>query len=240
MAKTGQAKRLASEPELVVSPAHPVPSALVRTLRGISTLTVPSLAVAMTLAVAWQWSLAPFEFFDGVLSPARVQELYPSVWLTWGHALVPCVFLIANLVNRRYGEHMTSIHVLASWAVSAVCAIGIMSNLIPLPMPHDDLPTLRHAISFFAAMILGQLVGAYVFERTRGVAWWNAPAYSALASSLVAVPLYYVLAFGGSDWIWVNRMTIDLGLKAFMSFALLVPYFLLRPIVRPLTGLGGY
>lgn len=237
---TGQAKRLASEPELVVSPAHPVPSTLARTLRGISILTIPSLAVATTLAMAWQSSQAPFELFDGVLSPAHVQELYPSLWLTWGHALVPCVFLIANLVNRRYGERMTSNHVLASWAVSALVAIGILSNVIPLETSHEDLPSLRHAISFFAAMIMGQLVGTYVFERTRGVAWWNAPAYSALASSLIAVPVYYLLAFGGSNWIWVNRMTIDLGLKAFMSFALLVPYFLLRPIIRPLTGLGGY
>jgi len=36
-------------------------------------------------------------------------------------------------------------------------------------------------------MILGQLAGSFVFDRTRGVIWWQAPLYSALASSFVAI-----------------------------------------------------
>jgi hypothetical protein len=35
-------------------------------------------------------------------------------------------------------------------------------------------------------------------------------------------------------------MSIDAGVKAAMSFALLIPYFALRPIVRPSGGLGGF
>jgi hypothetical protein len=35
-------------------------------------------------------------------------------------------------------------------------------------------------------------------------------------------------------------MSIDIALKALMAFALLVPYFILRPVVRPREGMGGY
>jgi len=38
----------------------------------------------------------------------------------------------------------------------------------------------------------------------------------------------------------LSCMAIDIALKALMSFALLVPYVLLRPVIRPSEGLGGY
>ena len=76
--------------------------------------------------------------------------------------------------------------------------------------------------------------------RTRGVEWWNAPAYAALTAALITMPLYYVLAFAGSSWIWLNHMAIDIALKSLMAFALLIPYLLLRPFVRPKEGLGGF
>ena len=79
-----------------------------------------------------------------------------------------------------------------------------------------------------------------MFEHTRGVEWWNAPAYAALTATLVSMPLFYAMAYAGEDWIWLNRMSIDVALKALMAFVLLVPYFVLRPLVRPRAGMGGY
>jgi hypothetical protein len=52
--------------------------------------------------------------------------------------------------------------------------------------------------------------------------------------------IFYPLAYAGTDEMWLNRMAVDAGVKAAVSFALLVPYFALRPLVRPLAGYGGF
>jgi uncharacterized PurR-regulated membrane protein YhhQ (DUF165 family) len=98
----------------------------------------------------------------------------------------------------------------------------------------------RQVAALLTALTLGQAAAVMVFDRTRGVEWWNAPAYAALTAALIAMPVFYLLAFAGSDWVWLHHMAIDIALKALMSFALLVPYFLLRPVIRPSEGLGGY
>lgn len=200
--------------------------------RDVALLSTPVVMAVLTLMIAWQFRLTPLTVFDGVLSPRGVPELYPSTWLTVGHAIVPVVFLIANLVNRRLGDDYTIAHVLASWALVAVGAAVLIAPA--------DAPSVRVAVTFLGAMVLGQLAGTFVFDRTRGVVWWKAPLYGALTSSFVAMFLFYPLAYLGGDWIWLNRMSVDAGTKAAMSFLLLVPYYLLRPIVRPGGGLGGF
>lgn len=200
--------------------------------RDVALLSAPVVMAVLTLLIAWQFRLTPLTVFDGVLSPRGVPELYPSTWLTVGHAIVPVVFLIANLVNRRLGDDYTIAHVLVSWALVAVGAAVLIAPA--------DAPSVRVAVTFLGAMVLGQLAGTFVFDRTRGVVWWKAPLYGALTSSFVAMFLFYPLAYLGGDWIWLNRMSVDAGTKAAMSFLLLVPYYLLRPIVRPGGGLGGF
>lgn len=200
--------------------------------RDVALLSAPVVMAVLTLMIAWQFRLTPLTVFDGVLSPRGVPELYPSTWLTVGHAIVPVVFLIANLVNRRLGDDYTIAHVLVSWALVAVGAAVLIAPA--------DAPSVRVAVTFLGAMVLGQLAGTFVFDRTRGVVWWKAPLYGALTSSFVAMFLFYPLAYLGGDWIWLNRMSVDAGTKAAMSFLLLVPYYLLRPIVRPGGGLGGF
>ena len=203
-------------------------------------MIAPVLASVLTIAVAWEMRAAPLTWFDGVLSPAGQPDLYPSQWLTIGHAIVPVLFLLNNLVNRRYGEHFALAHVIASWTTATLIALAAIFRLDPSFVVADQLPNARVAAAFLGAMMIGQLAGVFVFDRTRGVEWWRAPLYSALASSFLAMFLFYVLAYIGGDWIWLNRMSVDAGVKAAMSFALLVPYLILRPIVRPLGGLGGY
>jgi uncharacterized PurR-regulated membrane protein YhhQ (DUF165 family) len=237
----GQARRLAaSDPGHVVSHAGRRLPLGVRAARAIGILTIPSIAVALTLFAAWQLRHEPFVWLDPLLTPGVAPSLRASAWLSWGHAVVCVVFLISNLVNRRYGEDYALAHVLASWALASVLAIAILANVIVISPPVTEVPGLRVAAGFMVSMFLGQLAGVYVFDRTRGVAWWNAPAYSALASAFVAMPLFYLLAFAGTHPGWLNLMIVDLGLKALMGFALLVPYVLLRQVIRPLQGLGGY
>lgn len=236
----GRANRMTGEPGIVVSPARSSAPFFARIAQNISILTVPSIATAVTLIIAWQWREQPFPLFDGVLAPANSPDIHPSNWLSWGHAAVPVVFLITNLVNRRFGEGYALAHVLVSSAIAAAVTLAVMAGYVSLSPPYVHAPPLRVASSFFAALVLGQLAGVYVFDRTRGVAWWNAPAYGALTSSFVAMPLFYCVAYIGTGWDWVHHLSIDLGLKSLASFALLIPYFLLRRIVPPRPGLGGF
>ena len=238
---TGHASRVAAQGGTIVSHAPVRAHWSVRVVRDVAILSGPAIAVVVTLAIAWEMRDTPLTMFDGVLSPRNVPELYPSNWLTLGHAIVPVIFLVANLVNRRYGDNYAIAHVLASWGLVALMTIATILQLdTRLPLVGGDGPSLRVAAAFFGAMIFGQLAGSFVFDRTRGVIWWQAPLYSALTSSFTAMFLFYPLAYIGDGWLWLNHMSVDAGVKAAMSFALLAPYFLLRPIVRPSGGLGGF
>lgn len=141
---------------------------------------------------------------------------------------------------RRYGERLGYAHVFLSGAIAALAAAMLNADIISLAELKAIAYSQREVISLIIALTLGQAFGVTIFEKTRNVDWWNAPAYSALAATLIAMPVLYVLAYAGADAMWPHWMAIDIALKALMSFLLLAPYFLLRPIIRPLTGLGGY
>ena len=235
----GQASRLAAQGGTIVSHA-PRAHWAIRLIADLALLSVTSLAVALTLLIAWQARDVPLTWFDGILSPPGRAELYPSAWLSAGNAMVPVVFLIANMVNRRYGDDYTIAHILLSWALTTVAVVAVLYRFDPRLPVAGEVPNLRVAFAFLGAMVLGQLAGAWVFEQTRGVVWWKAPLHSALASSFIAMFVFYPLGYLGSDWIWLNHMSIDAGVKAAMSFALLAPYYALRPILRPGPGLAGF
>jgi queuosine precursor transporter len=236
----GQSTRYSAEGGVIVSHAPSRAHLLARILRAVANMTPLVLASLLTLALAWEMRAAPLTWFDGILSPPDRPDLYPSQWLTIGHAIVPVVFLLSNLVSRRFGEHFAIAHVIVSWTCAALIALAVIFRIDPSLATSGQLPTVRVAAAFLGAMSIGQLAGVYVFDRTRGVDWWSAPLYSALAASFIAMILFYVAGYAGGDGVWLNHMSVDLGVKAFMAFALLVPYFLLRPIVRPLGGLGGF
>ena len=210
-----------------------------RLARALLRLLVPVAAAVVTLAAAWELRTMPITALDGLLAPNR-PDLFPSTWLSAGHFMVPVIFLLTNLVNRRYGQDYAIAHVLTSWALAAMVAIAAINKLDPrLPLA-GNLPELRAAIAFVGAFVVAQSFGALVFDRTRGVVWWHAPLYAGLGSSFLSMFIFYPGAYFGTDPIWLNHMAVDVGVKAAMSFVLLVPYFILRPVIRPMPGFGGF
>jgi len=237
---SGRLSRLAAEEAVIVSHAPARAHFAARIARKTVLLALPVLIFLVILLLAWDVRWIPLTIFDGILSPPGKPEFYPSTWLTLGHAVVPLVFLLTNLVNRRFGEDFALDFVLAAWASAALMALAMMYRVDPgLPLA-GEVPPLRIAASFFGAMVLAQLLGVFVFDRTRGVDWWKAPLYSALAASLAFTFVFYPAAYLGEDWPWANRMSIDAGVKAALSFVFLLPYLALRPVVRPLGGFGGF
>lgn len=212
----------------------------VRLGRAVLRLAVPVAASVVTLAAAWELRLTPVTTLDGFLVAANRPDLFPSTWLGAGHLMVPVIFLLTNLVNRRYGQDYAIAHVLASWALAALVAIAAINKIDPRLPATGNIPEPRIAVAFLGAFIVAQCFGAFVFDRTRGVVWWHAPLYAALASSFLSMFIFYPAAYFGTDPIWINHMAVDAGVKAAMSFALLLPYLILRPVIRPMPGFGGF
>lgn len=240
MAHDGLRARLASFPGTPAPDEIAIRLAWSKVLaRGVVLLFASALSLFVTY-LSWIWTSTPLTVFDGILSPGGVQSLYPSNWLTVGHASIALLFLITNLMCRRYGERLGFAHVLLSGVIAVSTAAAIGAGVISQAHISTITFSSREVIAFILAMTLGQAMGVVIFDKTRGVEWWNAPAYGALTASLIAMPVFYLLAFAGVNTTWPHWMAIDIALKSLMAFLLLAPYFALRRIIRPLTGLGGF
>jgi hypothetical protein len=196
-------------------------------------LFLPVIAYAVTLGAALAWGSVPVAWFDGI-----APGVMPSAWLTQSHVLIASAFFLNNLVSRRYGMDLAVWHVMAGWIVLGVFVLASLARLDPR-LPEVGLPPPIEAAGFAGGLILAHVVAAFVFDRTRGVHWWTAPFYAALIGGFVFVGFNYGLVQpGGAEW--TSRAILDAGVKAAMAVAMLVPYFLLRPVVRPMPGFGGF
>ena len=74
------------------------------------------------------------------------------------------------------------------------------------------------------------------FDGARGTRWWSAPLVASLAAAFVYCGLYYPLAFGMLGAAALAHFILFVG----VSVALLLPYCLLRPAMKPLNGMNGY
>ena len=78
-------------------------------------------------------------------------------WLTWGAISYPCAFLVADLLNRRFGPQ----------AARRVAYLGFMIAIVVSVW----VATPRIAIASGLAFLLAQLLDIHVFHRLRHRAW---------------------------------------------------------------------
>lgn len=212
---------------------HEEPGAAAQLTANVLRLLLPVIAYVVTLAAAWAWHSVPAAWFDGI-----APGVTPSAWLTQGHVLIALAFFLNNLVSRRYGLDLAVWHVLASWMLLGLLVIASLARLDPR-LPEVALPPALEAFAFAGGLIVAHVVAAFVFDRTRGIIWWTAPFYASLIGGFVFVAIFYgILQPGGAEW--TLRALIDAGVKAAMAVAMLIPYFILRPVVRPMPGFGGF
>ena len=75
----------------------------------------------------------------------------------------------------------------------------------------------------------------------RGPRWWTAPLAASFAAALVFSAVYYPAAFAGGEEIsWTDSALVHFAVFFAESMVLLVPYYLLRPAMRPIGGMNGY
>ena len=160
-------------------------------------------------------------------------------WLKWSHVLIAFAFLLTQLTNRRYGPGYAFAQIILSLAICDVVVVVRPAGIVNL-LRAEALPNAREVVAFVGAFIAAGYLSVVAFDATRGPRWWTAPLIGSYVSSLGFAVLYYPLAYAGSGSSWFQHMSTHAGILIAASVIGLLPYWLLRPVIRPLPGFGGY
>ncbi len=159
-------------------------------------------------------------------------------WLTLGHLLLPLTFFAIHLTNRRYGAGHAFFQTMLAWALG-LGVLWTMQGQLPVLLGRT-LPDPHLTFAFGSALLIGQLFSVLVFDRTRGPRWWTAPLLATLAGGLLFCGIAFPGAYAGTEIHWAGRMLTYGGFFVAASVVLLLPYGLLRRVVPPQSGFGGY
>ncbi|HEX4302289.1 MAG TPA: hypothetical protein VHZ78_05820 [Rhizomicrobium sp.] len=197
--------------------------------RAVARITLPVLALCVALAAMYLYMDSALPYFaDG-----------KTRWLTISHLLLPLAFLTIHLTNRRYGPGYAFAQIVLAFAALGA-AIVFGGDLIRQFLPEAVMPSLRECAAFAGAFFVAGFLSIIAFDGARGPRWWTAPLIGSLVAALIFVPIFYPAAFLGSHAPWFVHMGIHTGLLVAGSILSLIPYWLLRRVVQPLPGYGGY
>ena len=199
-------------------------------LSAVLRMVVPVLALLACFAGFYLYRDTPVQLFlNGAGTP----------WLTASHLLVAAGFLCVHLTNRRYGPTYAFAQVVVSLALILAFILfssGIIASFVPL----DTVPTMREAVGFGAAFFLASFVSIVVFDGTRGARWWTAPLVGFVTAAVFFAWIFYPAAYAGTSAPWFDHALVYAAVLAGEGLLLLVPYWMLRGIVQPISGFGGY
>lgn len=209
-----------------------------RVLMVIGQLILPVLCLVILLVAVWFAHTEPATDFR------FLQQFHPSLdpatdgWLNWGVLLLPACFFVLNLTSRRYGPG----HAFAS-VVGASLVVGggiywAMSQGMIVSFERE-VASIRLACVFAGALIAGQIICIWLFDRLRGIPWWEAPLVSALMGGL-GFTLIFHAGMGGewSEAAW-PRLAVLGGVQLIWALGQLFPTAMLRRAIRPMPGFGG-
>ncbi len=201
-------------------------------LAAVSRVFLPVLMLLGALAASYLYldTKAPFELAVPSLAGTS---------LTIGHLIVPLCFFVVALTNRRYGASYAFAQVAIALSL-AVAAFLFQGDALRASLPAAMQPGPRLLSAFGVAFLLSSLVSILVFDGARGPRWWTAPLLSLLIGAIMFSGLFGPLAYAGSGSEWVQPALNYGVLLSGMAVLLLIPYWMLRGFVPPLSGFGGY
>jgi hypothetical protein len=154
--------------------------------------------------------------------------------------IVPMAWFSIHLTNRRYGAAHAFAQLLAGLAIVTLVALfnpGDIDNWTN----NNPAISWRAMLAFQGSFLFANFIAIVLFDAARGTRWWTAPLAASFAASLVFSAVYYPAAFAGDDVVtWTDSALVHFGVFFAESVLLLVPYFLLRPAMRPTDGMNGY
>jgi queuosine precursor transporter len=164
--------------------------------------------------------LLPIAAMVAVVAGSNVAVQHPiNDWLTWGAFTYPFAFLVTDLTNRRLGPQRARTVAYVGFALGVVLSIWVAGP--------------RIALASGTAFLTAQLLDIYVFDRLRRLPWWQAPLISTGLASIWDTAVFFSLAFAGTGLPWPTWALGDLGAKAVMAVALLLPF---RALMAPVDA----
>jgi hypothetical protein len=206
-------------------------------------LAEPALMAArLALPVALLITLlgAAYLFTDAFLLLPGAPKAVQNAMLAVSDLIVPMAWFSIHLTNRRYG---------AAHAFAQLLAGLLIVTLVALFNPGDidnwtnNNPAIswRAMLAFQGSFLFANFIAIVFFDAVRGTRWWTAPLAASFTASLVFSAVYYLAAFAGDDVVtWTDSALVHFAVFFAESVVLLVPYFLLRPAMRPTQGMNGY
>jgi len=202
-------------------------------LRMTARLVMPVLILVTLLGAAYLYT-------DDFLLLPRAPRLIQNGWLAMSDLVLPVAFYAVHLTNRRYGAPYAFAQLTAGLTILGLVALinpGDVDNWI------NNTPALswRAMLAFGAAFLFANFIAIVFFDAARGPRWWTAPLAASFAAALAFSAVYYPAAFAGTeDVIWTDCALVHFAVFFGESLLLLLPYYLLRPAMRPMPGLNGY
>ena len=183
---------------------------------------------------------AAYLYTDDFLLMPHASRLIQNAALAVSDLILPLAFYAIHLTSRRFG---------AAHAFTQLVAGLVILGLVALINPGDidnwinNTPALtwRAMLAFGVAFMFANFLSIIFFDAARGPRWWTAPLIASFAAALSFSAVYYPAAFAGTqDVVWTDCALVHFGVFFGESVLLLIPYYLLRPAMRPLAGMNGY
>jgi uncharacterized PurR-regulated membrane protein YhhQ (DUF165 family) len=201
-----------------------------RALGAVLRLAIPVLLLLTVGAAAFLYGDQPTAWFGNIGVGGAPLGI--------GLVLLPLSFFVVHLTNRRYGTGYASAQVIGAWLI-AFGSLPYTQNAL-LMLHTGALPQTRLVAGFGGALIVAQLISVFVFDRLRGPQWWQAPLFASLLGGVAMCLIAYPLAYAGTGIDWTHPMFSYMGIVAAAAIVMVVPYWMLRSVVTPRSGFGGY
>ncbi len=158
-----------------------------------------------------------------VVVGSNILVQYPiNHWLTWGGLSYPIVFLVSDVLNRRFGAR----------AAREVAVIGFVIALVV----SFWVATPRIAAASGLAFLCAQMADIYVFDRLRDQRWWRAPLIGGVAGAVLDTSMFFAAAFAGTGVHWFALLLGDLTVKLVVNITMLAPFrALMWNLARPVA-----
>jgi len=156
-----------------------------------------------------------------VVVGSNILVQYPiNKWLTWGALSYPVAFLVADVLNRRFGPG----------AARKVACVGFIAAVVF----SFWVATPRIAMASGLAFLLAQLLDIHVFDRLREQRWWRAPLLAGVAGATLDTFIFFSVAFAGTDVPWPTLLLGDLAVKLVINTTMLMPFrMMMWNLARP-------
>jgi hypothetical protein len=189
--------------------------------------------LAVPVVLLFTLMLALYLYADAAVPAGWLPAFAEGQLLIISDLVLPGCWMVIHLTNRRFGPAYAFGQLAAALAL---CLLTAAINPFAGMMPDLASLTWRAIGAFFLVFAIANFAGIVFFDAARGPRWWTAPLVGSLAASFVFSGLYYPLAFGRLGFEGLMHFALFAG----VSLALMLPYYLLRPAMKPVSGMNGY